>query len=264
MLDMIFARPETARFLSRKLYRWFVYYIIDSWTEANIIGPLADALRTANYEILPVLQLLFKSAHFYDPVNMGCVIKSPIDHVVGACRQYGVAFPADSSGAAMQYGMWNYLAAQVANLAQTLGDPPDVSGWHAYYQDPQYYELWINSDTLPKRSAWTTRMVTSGYSAAGAKIVIDPIAFVKTLSNPNDPNVIIGESVQYLFASAVTDNQKAFLKNVLLPGLPDYEWSAEWGTYLADPTNATKLTSVKSKLTALFNFMMQMPEYQLM
>ncbi len=264
MLDMIFAQPETARFLSRKLYRWFVYYVIDPWTEANIIGPLADAFRAANYEILPVLQLLFKSAHFFDPVNVGCVIKNPVDHAVAACRQYGISFPTDADGAAKEYGMWNYLVGQVASLAQALGDPPDVSGWHAYYQDPEYYELWINSDTLPKRSAWTTRMVTSGYSTAGAKIVIDPIAFIKTLSNPGDANVIIGESVQFLFASPVTDNQTAFLKNVLLPGLPDYEWSTEWGTYLADPTNTTNANAVKSKLTALFNFMMQMPEYQLM
>ncbi len=264
MLDMIFAQPETARFLSRKLYRWFVYYVIDSWTEENIIGPLADALRAASYEILPVLQLLLKSAHFFDPVNIGCVIKSPIDHALAACRQFAVAFPTDADGAAKEYGMWNYLVGQVASLAQTPGDPPDVSGWHAYYQDPEYYELWINSDTLPKRSAWTTRMAISGYSAAGAKIVIDPIAFVKTLSNPGDPNVVVGESLQYLFANPVTDNQRAFLKNVLLPGLPDYEWGTEWGTYLADPTNTTNANSVKSKLTALFSFMMQMPEYQLM
>ncbi len=264
MLDMIFAQPETARFICRKIYRWFVYYIIDSWTDANVIGPLADALRANNYEVLPVLQLLFRSAHFYDPVNVGCVIKSPLDHVLSVCRQFGVSFPTEAGGPAQQYGMWSYLVRQAGTLQQTPGDPPDVSGWHAYYHDPEYYELWINSDTLPKRSAWTTRMVTSGYSTAGAKIVIDPLAFVGTFSNPGDPNVIIGESVQYILANPVTENQKAFLKSVLIPGLPDYEWSTEWGRYVADTTNVTNASAVKSKLTALFNFMMQMPEYQLM
>lgn len=264
MLDMIFGQPETARFISRKLYRWFVYYVIDPWTEANIIGPLGDTLRANNFEILSVLPVLFKSAHFFDPVNVGCVIKNPLDHILAACRQYAVIFPAAADGAAKQYGMWNYLVGQAATLQQSPGDPPDVSGWHAYYQDPEYYELWINSDTLPKRSGWSTRMVTSGYSTAGAKIIIDPIAFVRTLSNPGDPNVIINESVQFLFAGPVTDNQKAFLKNVLIPGLPDYEWGTEWAAYIADTTNTTNLNAVMSKLTALFNFMMQMPEYELM
>jgi uncharacterized protein (DUF1800 family) len=263
MLDMIFAEPETARFICRKLYRWFVYYVIDSWTEANIIEPLAGTLRSNSYQILPVLDLLFKSAHFFDPLNIGCVIKNPLDHAIGTCRLFAVSFP-NAIDPAQQYGMWNYLVGQATALQQTLGDPPDVSGWHAYYQEPQYHELWINSDTLPKRSAWTTRMVTSGYSTAGAKIVIDPIGYVKTLSNPGDPNVIINEMSQYLFASPATDAQKAFLKNVLIPGLPDYEWTIEWTTYLADPTNTTNLNAVKSKLTALLNFMMQMPEYQLM
>ncbi len=264
MLDMIFAQPETARFICRKLYRWFVYYVIDPWTEANIIVPLGDELRANNYEILSALRLLLKSAHFFDPVNAGCVIKSPLDHVLALCRQFGVSFPTETGGPAQQYGMWNFLVGQAAALQQSPGDPPDVSGWHAYYQDPEFYELWINSDTLPKRSAWTTRMVTSGFSTAGAKIVIDPIAFVKTLSNPGDPNVIIDEASHYLFADAMTDGQKAFLKNVLIPGLPDYEWGIEWAAYLADTTNTMNLNAVKSKLTALFNFMMQMPEYELM
>jgi len=264
LLDMIFAQPETARFICRKLYRWFIYYVIDSWTELNIIEPLANTLRANNYQILPVLQLLFKSAHFFDPLNVGCIIKNPLDHTLGTCRQFSVVFPTASDGPAKQYGMWNYLVGQATAVQQTLGDPPDVSGWHAYYQEPQYHELWINSDTLPKRSAWTSRMVTSGFSTAGAKIIIDPIAYIQTLSDPGDPNVIINETAQYLFASPITDNQKAFLKNVLIPGLPDYEWTIEWVTYIADPTNTTNLNAVKSKLAALLNFMMQMPEYQLM
>ncbi len=61
----------------------------------------------------------------------------------------------------------------------------------------------------------------------------------------------------------LTDNQKLFLKGVLLPGLPDYEWSAEWTNYLADPANATKKAAVNAKLQDLLTFMMSMPEYQL-
>jgi uncharacterized protein (DUF1800 family) len=261
MLAMIFSQQETARFICRKLYRWFVYYIIDSWVETNIIGPLATTLFANNYNILPVLQQLLQSAHFFDPANMGCVIKSPIDHVVGLCRQYGLAFPTDVP---TQYALWNQLINQAALIQQSIGDPPDVSGWHAYYQEPQYYELWINSDTLPKRSAWSTRMINNGISSSGTKVIIDAIGYVNTLSDPSDPNVIVNETAQFLFGVALTDSQKTFLKGVLIPGLPDYEWTSEWYTYVADPTNTTKLNAVKSKLQTLLSFMMSMPEYQLM
>jgi hypothetical protein len=107
-------------------------------------------------------------------------------------------------------------------------------------------------------------MVNSGYTTSSATIIIDPIAFVKSLSDATDPNVIIAEAAQILFPLPLTASQKAFLKGVLLPGLPDYEWQAEWGAYVADPTNTTKLNAVKGKLKALLAFMMEMPEFQLM
>ena len=261
MLDMIFAQDATAQFICRKLYRWFVYYVIDDVTEANVIEPLAGALKSADYDILPVLRLLLNSAHFFDPVNMGCVIKSPIDHLIGVCRQFGVAFPADP---ASQYPLWNILWTQAQGMDMNPGDPPNVAGWQAYYQSPEFYELWINSDTLPKRSRFTDTATRNGFKSGSAVMAIDPIAFVMTLSNPADPNAIVDDACALFFPFTLTDAQRAFLKNTLLPGLPDYEWTNEWSAYLADPTSPTTMSAVKTKLQALFSFMMEMPEYQLM
>ncbi|HYQ85806.1 MAG TPA: DUF1800 domain-containing protein [Bacteroidota bacterium] len=262
LLNMIFAQNETAKFICRKLYRWFVYYLIDSTVEANVIVPMADMLRANSYEIKPVLQALFKSAHFYDPVNAGCVIKNPVEFAVGVCRELSVAFP-DSSNLAAQYSQWNYLRTQAANMQQELCEPPNVAGWSAFYQIPQFYELWINSDTLPKRNQLTDTLINTGHVASGTTIIIDPIAFANSVSNPGDPNILINEFSQVLFPIAITDNQKAFLKETLIPGLPDYEWTTEWNDYKIDPTNPAKLNAVKTKLKALIKFMMDMPEYQL-
>jgi uncharacterized protein (DUF1800 family) len=261
-LTMIFAQQETAKFICRKLYRYFVYYVIDTTTEANVIVPLANILRSNNYEIKPVLDTLFKSAHFYDPVNIGCIIKNPIEDCVGLCRQFSIPFP-DSTNVATQYANWNYIRTQAANMQMDIGDPPNVAGWPAYYQIPQYYELWINSDTLPRRNQLSDTLINSGHTTSGFKLIIDPIAFVNQVSNPADPNIIIAEFVQILFPIAITANQTAFLKETLIPGLPDYEWAIEWNSYLLDPTNQTKLTAVKTKLQALIGFMMDMAEYQL-
>jgi uncharacterized protein (DUF1800 family) len=262
MLDMIFAQSETAKFICRKLYRWFVYYVIDEATEANIISPLADILRQNNFEIIPVLSALLKSAHFFDPANVGCFIKSPLDMLAGVSRQFDVAFP--FADVTQQYRAWYNLTLQSTSMDQNIGDPPNVAGWPAYYQIPEFNELWINSDTLPKRSRLTDLLVGNGYTSGGVTISIDPIAFTQTLSNPDDPNVIIQESAQRLFAITLTPSQVAFLKDTLLPGLPDYEWSIEWASYLSDPTNPAAVKPIKTKLQALYGLMLRMPEYQLM
>ncbi|HTY00901.1 MAG TPA: DUF1800 domain-containing protein [Bacteroidota bacterium] len=262
LMDMIFAQSETARSLCRELYRWFVYYVIDDTTEANVIGPMADLVRSNNYDILPALKTLIGSAHFFDPVNRGCMIKSPIDHLAGIFRLFSILLPTDI---AQRYSMLNYITSTATAMDQNPGDPPNVAGWEAYYQTPEFYELWINTDTLPKRGNASALLAGRGYSNGISKVAIDPIRFVQTtISNPNDPNIIVSESAQLLMAIDLTDTQIAFLKNTLLPGLPDYEWTSEWTTYLADPSNSTKINAVKNKLTALYSFMMSMPEFQLL
>src|SRR6185436_3006704 len=83
LIDMIFSKSaEVSRFIVKKLYRYFVYYKIDAATEANVITPLAQLFVSSNWEIKPVLSALLKSEHFYDVVNQGCYIKTPVDLVV--------------------------------------------------------------------------------------------------------------------------------------------------------------------------------------
>ena len=41
-----------------------------------------------------------------------------------------------------------------------------------------------------------------------------------------DPNLVIAEFVRLMVPLALTANQLAFLKNALIPGLPDFEWTS--------------------------------------
>ena len=67
----------------------------------------------------------------------------------------------------------------------------------------------------------------------------------------------------FFFAVPLTTAQKDFLiDNVLVPGLPRYEWTDEWKAYLADQSNA-KTTAVTTKLNALFLYLFRMAEYQM-
>jgi uncharacterized protein (DUF1800 family) len=261
LLDIIFLQDETARFLCRKIYRWFVYYLIDDATEANVIAPMANLLRQNGYDVAPVLSALLKSAHFYDPVNIGCKIKSPLDFLVGACRIFGIAPPA--ADVVKQYQGWLNLVSAGFSMEQYLGDPPNVAGWPSYYQTPEYYELWINTDSLPKRARYSDAFIGNGYTSGGVTLVIDPLAYAASLSNPSDPNILISDLARILFAVQLTTNQLSVLKETLIPGLPDYEWTLEWSTYVATPSNATAAKAVKTKLQALIGLMMRMPEFQL-
>ena len=216
LLTMIFAKNEVAEFIVRKLYRWFVYYSIDAATESNVIQPLAVIFRNSNYDIKPVLTTMLKSEHFFDVLNQGCQIKSPLDQVISCMREFGVVFPDPVTFYAEVYGMWNYMFNWGVTMNQNLGDPPNVSGWPSYYQTPSFYELWINSDTLPKRNRFTDTMITNGYTRNGKKIVIDAVAFTQTLPNPGDPNVLIDDALAMLFRVDLSVQTKQKIKQAFL------------------------------------------------
>ena len=264
LINMIFGKSaEVSRFIVKKLYRYFVYYKIDAATEANVITPLAQILASNNWEIKPVLTALFKSEHFYDVLNQGCFIKTPIDLVVSSSREFGVVYPA-SSDYVNAYNMWSYIQSYASLLQQNIGDPPDVAGWKAYYQEPQFHEIWINTDTYPRRNLFTDTMITSGYTRNGQKIVIDPVAFVKRLSNPSDPNALINESLRILYRIDVSANTKATLKKQILLSNQDQDfyWTNAWNAYISNPVNANYQV-VFIRLRDLFKYFMNLAEYHL-
>ncbi|MBC7919959.1 MAG: DUF1800 domain-containing protein [Ferruginibacter sp.] len=264
LVDMIFAQPEVAKFLCRRLYRWFVHYTIDEGVEENVITPLADILRNNDYEIRPVLFALFNSAHFFAADNVGGAIKNPIDYCVGLCRQFDVVFPGGNS-VPDQYRMWDYLRFRAASMQMNLADPPNVAGWPAYWQEPGYYEIWINSDTLPKRVRLADTLIsTTGYRNGNVTLIIDPLKFVAQFSNPGDPNLLVSDLIAYLFAISVSDEQKDVLKKTLLSGQTnDYYWTNAWVAYQTNPGDAMNRNIVRSRLQSLLKYLLDIAEYQL-
>jgi uncharacterized protein (DUF1800 family) len=263
-LNMIFANPEVAKYMCRRLYRWFVYYDIDDTVEQNVITPLANFLRANNYEIKPVLDVLLKSEHFYDVLSRGCMIKSPADLVIGFCRESEIVFQPDTDYFT-NYGFYNYMVSWLSNMQQNIGDPPDVSGWKAYYQEPQFYEVWINSDTLPKRNQFTDTMLVSGYTYNSKKIIFDPLEYAKTFAAPGDPNAFIAELTIRLLGLDISAASKAQLKkDILLSGQStDIYWTQAWDLYISTPTNTANTTSVRTKIRDLIKYLMNLAEYQL-
>ena len=263
LITLIFAQAETARYICRKLYRWFVYYAIDAATEKNVIEPMADLLRKSNWDVKPVVALLLKSAHFHDALNLGCFIKTPLDLVVGTLRTLGAVLP-DATDVVKQYAMWKGIEAQSAAMLMELTMPPNVAGWPAYYQDPMFYQTWISSDTLPRRVQFTDKCVaTKGFQVGAQYAASDVVAFAKRMAKPGELVPFLTELSDLLFPIPLTAKQIEYLQGILLDGAPMYEWGDEWGAHVDAPDDKAKRAVVETRLRALLRSMMAMAEYQL-
>jgi uncharacterized protein (DUF1800 family) len=271
LMNMIFAQNEAAKHLARKLYRFFVYYIIDQSVETNVITPLADIIRSNNYEIKPALSALFNSAHFFDPLNMGCVIKSPVDLTVGLCREYNInavstAVPPVDLTDNQRYGIWDYVRSQSALMQMNPGDPPDVAGWSAFYQEPQFYEIWINADTLPRRNQFTDTMIsTVGYTRSSTRLMIDVIEYAKQFPDPSDPVALMNGIVEHLYAIPISQSLKtSLMTSSLLSGQASlHYWTDAWNAYIANPIDTAARNAVITRLRTLLKSLMNAAEYQL-
>ncbi len=141
LIEMIFKKKEAARFVCRNLYRWFVYARVDDEIDNKIIAPLADTLIENNFEIAPVLRVLLSSEHFFDFAFRGCIVKSPVDFLVGATQQIGMTVyeSTDKTYTNLKtcHEPWAIYFLNCEYLSQRVGDPPTVAGWPAYYQAPK-------------------------------------------------------------------------------------------------------------------------------
>ncbi|MCW3126960.1 MAG: hypothetical protein JWO03_2618 [Bacteroidetes bacterium] len=264
LLTMIFAQQETAKYICRQIYRFFVYFDIDATIETNIIIPLANDFRTNGYQIQPILAKLFKSEHFYDMLNRGCIIKSPTDFLIGLLREYNVAFPAPTA-IADSYQAWLTVGYYSIVLGQDILDPPSVSGWQSYYQYPQYYELWINNSTLPLRNQITDALTYVGAPVNTFTVKIDVLDYCSNLPNPSDPVAVVNDTIDLLYMIDVSQTSKDGIRIYGLLGgqTTNGYWTTAWTDYVNDPTNVTKKNIVETRLQGFFKYLMNLSEYHL-
>ncbi|MBK6621318.1 MAG: DUF1800 domain-containing protein [Saprospirales bacterium] len=261
LIDIVFQQPEVARFICRKLYRWFLFHEIDANIEASIIEPMAQILIANDYEIKPALLALLASEHFYDVQFKGLLIKNPYDHLLSVLKTFDVqvSTPLDQKQDSL-YRIWQLTK----SLQLSYFTVPEVAGWQAYYREPLYYRNWLNSSTLPLRLDYSDEAVSSGLSAYqgnGEDMLVDVLKILGTLDAPDDPNSVVDELVLIMFPKPISPERKTALKEILIPGLPDFEWTVEYLDYANDPTNPDYYIPVDTKLRALVRAMISMPDF---
>jgi uncharacterized protein (DUF1800 family) len=279
-IDMIFQKQViVSQYICRRLYRFFVYYDIDATTETNIIVPLAQLFVSSNWEILPVLEKLFKSQHFFDIANRGVYIKTPFDLLLGTIKSFNINYKIPNSDLyGSQYAVYLFLNEQCDMMNQGMGNVKNVAGWTAFYQKPNFYQNWINSDSIQRRFKLINGLFeglenTNYYfdDASGNPTVlfkVDGIAFVQQFSDDIciDPNQLVSECIKYLLPVDLAPEQKSIIKTqTLLSNLTsDYYWSDAWEAYKSNPADEMAKSTVQTRLKGLLNTIVQYAEYQLM
>ncbi len=260
VINLILDKKEVARFIARQLHVWFVHANIDDRIEEEIIIPLGDLIYNNNYEIIPAIRTLLTSEYFLDGGHEGCMITSPLDFSMKILKGCNVIF-ADSN--VFLYRAWRLLYNFCADQDMKIMDIPSVAGWKAYYQEPSYYQFWINSFTLSERKQFVD-VLLDGMRIRGEDLIIDGLDLAANISQAEDPNLLINGIAELLYPVPLGENQLSFLKETLIPGLPDFEWTVEYLAYLSDPDDRDKRESINTKLKALINAMLNLPEIHLM
>jgi uncharacterized protein (DUF1800 family) len=115
VIDQILARPATAPFLVRKLWHHFS----SPAPSRGTVRRLADAFRTADYDLGVLMGSLLRSPEFFAPDSYRALVRSPVEFMVAAALAVG----ADPDAAA------ELIADYGEPAGQALFQPPNVGGW---------------------------------------------------------------------------------------------------------------------------------------
>jgi uncharacterized protein (DUF1800 family) len=272
LVNMIFAKAETAKNICRKLYRFFVYYKITPEIEINVIEPLANTLIANNYELRPVLEQLLKSQHFFDKDNTqntddsrGAIIKSPIELTIGMMIFFNAQEnPVIPDNAGPDYiGPYESVLRSLNLQGMDVYNPLDVAGYDAYSQAPYYNRNWISANYLANRYLLPNQLLYANVSMATFfGFYLDALAYANGAGNFTDPSnatLLIQEMIDYLLPEPISAARLGYFRNALLDVFGDTQWLQEWNTYKTTGDD----NQVRSQLITFFWTVLKSPEYQL-
>ena len=277
-IDMLFSTNECALYLSRRLYQFFCYPMINDTVEKNVIVPMAELFRKNNYELKVPLRALLGSAHFYDNSFYNSMIKSPLEFMFGFYKEFEMNLFNNTTGGDIPKRFSDPLTAnfykfknlqwEMSNIGLNYTDPPSVSGWPAYYQEPVFDLFWINSDTIAKRSnignsiaRWGAG-IGSGDTKGWINLQLDKIKFVSSLKSPENIDLVIDETVERLMSAPISDKAKARIKASVLGGNAPSYYTQLYQSHMSKQTEETR-SILSNRLENLFGALFQMGEIHL-
>ena len=273
LIDVILAQDETAKYICRKLYRFFVSRNISTEIEDDIIGPLSNTFR-ANYNLEAVISQLLKSKHFYDADDnlnsdeiIGGLIKSPLELALQSISllDFPVPHPIDEGELHYKSFFSNNLINKflVQSSQPPFGEtttPP--AGFPAHYSGPNYDKSWFNSSTIIYRYNICKNVFFKGSYG------FNPAAYLQSVvTDPKDPELILTTLTDMMFPESASDERKQyFIDTFLFDGgslLQDgdskyYYWESLWADYL----QGKKVNTVNDILKSLIEALIWSQEFQ--
>jgi uncharacterized protein (DUF1800 family) len=116
LINALARHPATARRLATRLYKFFVNETAEP--DPALVNAVASTYLSSGYNIKTTLRTLFQSSQFRNPGNMFQRYQWPIEFVVRAIKETGwTGYTVNSA------------ITPLANMGQSLYEPPDVNGW---------------------------------------------------------------------------------------------------------------------------------------
>jgi uncharacterized protein (DUF1800 family) len=227
---MIIADKQTAVFVSTKLYR----YLVNDIPDESHIGQMADVFYKSNYEIKPLLEFVFLSDWFYDDKNIGNLVKSPVELLIGLNRQFYIS-----------YQNPEVLIQFQRTLGQILFRPPNVAGWPGG-------KNWIDSSSLMYRMKIPSIILNAGMIDFTGK------------ANPEDEAYLAAVRRQQLNIIRKVQAQPDWDK--FLHDIPKNTTKEQIAGYLLEPALNKIITEEVNNAADIKDMVIQLvstPEYQL-
>ncbi|SEB21771.1 DUF1800 domain-containing protein [Pedobacter hartonius] len=231
IIDLILAKPETATFICRKLY---IFFVNDTPDESHVKG-LAAYFYEQKYDISAVMNKLFTADWFYAKENTANKIKSPVELLVNMSRKFYVI-----------YNKPQILIQLQTSLGQYLFNPPNVAGWPGGRN-------WIDSSSLMLRMKIPSLVLNDGILDFNGKADPEDEAVIALNRKPRPRPV-----KSYINAKANWDR--------FLADLPKDMKQAELASFLLQPALDTRISDLVNHNVNLKNTAIavtSMPEYQL-
>ena len=249
-LDMIFETEKCAIYLSRRLYQFFVYPVVSEYADEQIIKPLAQVMRDSDYSLAETLKVLLSSEYFFAEEFHNSMITSPVDFSFKAMKGLSIlegdlvrwdnetyisSFPEDLpmfdekfiNPDTRSYFFFRHMNWITSNQGMEIHNPPSVSGWPAFYQDPIYDLYWINSVTIKARKEITENMSRWGlWLEDGNNLRLNLESFIDSFDQPEELDSIISQLADRFLGAEIPEQALLRIrKSVLGDELNENYWT---------------------------------------
>ncbi|MEO9964563.1 MAG: DUF1800 family protein [Reichenbachiella sp.] len=284
LVELIYGvSDEAAKNICRKIYRFYVYYNIDTSIDEDIIANMTATFVNGGYKIQPVLLDLFQSEHFYENGtgtendSFGGIIKSPLDLVLGTIKNLEVTIPDYETDLENYYAFMDNVQAYMNSQGMVYYEPAEVAGYPAYHQFPIFNRSWISTNYLAERYQFAQQLVDNQNMDEPGGIGLDLVQFIQDRFSTvaADANDLIIELCRYFlpvndnltFDASADDSAEitaerlnyflmAFLYSPQIDADPEGSWTFRWNNMVDEEV-------VEQQLKNLMNALLQSPEHQL-